>query len=271
MTCPGTLPADYANVGVSLAVVRSEVTSFPPSQQLTKLCEAAGCSCLASGSITCWPFGAPFYMYYRQQCSFEWCYCFDNKENMVPIEPDPLHPNVAANNRAPANIANAPPISHHRKQKAPGAACSNWNDCAGENYACTVPNSAPGQSQPQPGTCTWLANAAAAVVASSALGTRCQRGRCLSATNSSDIVPPIPPPTIDAKNGFACACNCTYVSQACCSTADGNVNEDATQMVSSISASPGSFCNSTTGDMQNVVNWVSPANNTVFSNGIWGR
>ena len=271
MTCPGSLPSDYASLGVSPAVIQSRVTSFPPAQQLTKLCEAAGCACQVSGLIACWPFGSPFYMYYRQHCSIEWCYCFNNQENMMPIEPAPVHPNVAANNRAPANIANAPPISHHRKQQAPGAACAGWNDCAGENYVCKIPNSARGQSQPQSGTCTWLANAAAAVVASSALGTGCQRGRCLSAANSSDSVPPNPQPTIDAKDVYACACNCTYASQACCSTTDGIVNEDATQKVSTISPPPGTFCNVTSGDMQSVANWAGSNNNTGFSVGLWGR
>ena len=264
MTCPGSLPPDYRSHGVSSAAVASRVTSFPPNQQLTKLCEAAGCSCLRSGLVTCWPTGPPFfifYAFYHQECSAAWCYCFDNKENTAPSPPEPLHPNVDANNRAPTNLGNAPPIAHHRKHEPPGAACASWNDCAGEDYVCKVPNSGSGQGQPQPGTCTWFANAVAGIEA------QCQRGRCLSAANSSNTNPLIPRPIVDSIDTIACACNCTYVSQACCSTADGYVYEDARQKVSTISASPGSFCNPTTGDIQDVVSWVSPTNNTVFSNG----
>ena len=169
-------------------MVAVRVTRFPQDQQLTWLCKSAGCSCQRSDRVTCWPFGVIFSMY-SYQCSSEWCHCFDNKENKVPIEHMPLHPNIAANNRAPANVANAPPASHHRKQQTPGAACMGSGDCAGDNYVCMVPNAASGQSQQQPGTCTWFANAAAAVVASSALGIQCQHGRCLSAANSSNAFP----------------------------------------------------------------------------------
>jgi len=233
-----------------------------------------GCDCLPSGQVVCLRYLAPFFPYYTRECSLEWCYCFENKENMTPIQPNPSHPNVAANNRAPANVVHAPPMAHHRKKQPPDAPCAGWNDCAGENYVCKVPSSAPRQTQSQPGTCTWLANVAAAAVASSAIGAQCQRGRCLAESNStlsaSGLSPILPTPqlTIDAKDAFACACNCTYVSRSCCSTTDGNVYEEAINKVSEVAAPPGSFCNSTTGDIQDVVNWVSGINNTVFSHGL---
>lgn len=277
MTCPGSLPPGYANVGFIPAVLASRVTSFPPDQQLTKLCKATGCDCLPSGHVACLRYSAPFFPYYTWECSHEWCYCFENKENEIPIQPNPSHPNVAANNRAPANVGNAPPIAHHRKKQPPGALCAGWNDCAGENYVCKVPSSAPRQTQPQPGTCTWLTNIAAAAVASSALGTQCQRGRCLAesngtvSANGSSPFLPTPQLTVDAKDAFACACNCTYVSKSCCSTADGNVYEEAINKVSEVAAPPGSFCNAMTGDFQDMVNRVGETNNTVFSDGLWGR
>lgn len=268
MTCPGNLPPDYTTHGVSPATIESRITSYPPDQQLTRLCKAAGCDCLPSGQVDCLRYLAPFFPYYTQKCSFEWCYCFENQENKQPTQPNPLHPNVAANNRAPANVAHAPPMAHHRKKQPPNAPCAGWNDCAGENYVCKVPNSAPGQTQSQPGICTWLANVAAASVASSGIGAQCQRGRCLTESNStlsangSSPILPTPQLTVDDKNTFACACNCTYVSHSCCSTTDGIVYEEAIYKVSEVAAPPESFCNSTTGEIQAV---VSGNNNTAFS------
>ncbi len=135
--------------------------------------------------MACLRYLAPFFPYYTRECSLEWCYCFENKENMTPIQPNPSHPNVAASNRAPAKVVHAPPMAHHRKIQPPEAPCAGWNDCAGENYVYKVPSSAPRQTQSQPGTCTWLANVAAVAVASSAIGAQCQRGQCLAESNST--------------------------------------------------------------------------------------
>ena len=212
-----------------------------------------------SDHVTCWPFGSPLY-FYAQQCKTEWCYCFNNQENMIPIEDTALHPNVAINYQTPNNGVVAPP-AHHRhsiKQQPPGAPCASWNDCAGDNYVCKVSKPPVGQTKSQPGTCAWFANAVSSAV-SSALDTQCQRGRCLSEANGtitpngSSSAPPTPPPLTDASGPFPCACNCTYVSQACCSTTDGNVYEDKVKKVSEISAPPGSFCNSMTGTFQDVI------------------
>ncbi|KAL8855935.1 MAG: hypothetical protein Q9178_007449 [Gyalolechia marmorata] len=138
---------------------------------------------------------------------------------------------------------------------AEGGTCYKPSDCdAANDYICATDKDIPIESTSWGTfTCRYFPNAGSliAAVATSIRVGSC-RGRCLLGAGGTIEVPandhvPVAAPAKTLSNSIeaslSCPCNCTYVSRACCMSADGIVAEDATQEIVTTQLPPnGTVC-----------------------------
>ena len=127
----------------------------------------------------------------------------------------------------PGQSSSKPPPAAHTRHQC-GGSCISPTDCsASENCLCASDKGIPLSSTWGTFTCTFVANAVAAVAAATRQGTNC-RGRCLLSANGTlaigeGITGPNPRPGL---GDLVCPCNCTYASEACCLSTTKLVFED---------------------------------------------
>ncbi|KAL8669436.1 MAG: hypothetical protein Q9168_005971 [Polycauliona sp. 1 TL-2023] len=161
---------------------------------------------------------------------------------------------------------------------AEGAPCYKPSDCdAANNYICATDKSLPGGGTTSWGTfsCRYFPTAGSIVAAlATTVRTGHCHGRCILGANDTVEIPssdtaPIAPfantLSMTLEPSLSCPCNCTYVSHACCLSADGIVAESAPQEIITTQLPPNSSvcCDGNTGifaERSVVVNSVSKEN-----------
>ena len=137
-----------------------------------------------------------------------------------------------------------------------GSSCSSPMDCdINHSCVCASDKSVPLSSTWGTYTCTFVANAAAAIAAAAIhSGTAC-RGRCLL---DDDGILRIPAELNTQMSNLtvtelSCPCNCTYVSKGCCLSQTDVVWEDPVEKAATIMWRP----NETICCSQETGKWIS--------------